>query len=34
MEYEVRYYYSEEKIRDIIKRLDALGLNKGLRTYK
>ena len=34
MEYEVRFYYSEEKVRDIIKRLDALGLNKGLRTYE
>ena len=34
MEYEVRYYFSDEGIKKIIEKLDASGLSKGLRTYE
>ena len=34
MEYEVRYYFSNEKIKDVIKKIEELGLDKGLRTYE
>lgn len=34
MEYEVRYYFSPEKIKDIISKLDSSNLNKGLKTYE
>ena len=34
MEYEVRYYFSEEKIKDVIKRIEGLGLKKSLKTYE
>ena len=34
MEYEVRYYFSEEKVKEVIKRIEDLGLKKSLRTYE
>ena len=34
MEYEVRYYFSPERIKDIIGELDSSDLTKGLKTYE
>ena len=34
MEYEVRYYFSEKGIKDILKKIESLGLNKSLRTFE
>ncbi len=34
MEYEVRYYFSSERIKDIISELDSSDLTKGLKTYE
>ena len=34
MEYEVRYYFSEEAIKEIISKLDVSDLKKSLRTYE
>ena len=34
MEYEVRFYYSQERIKDIISKLDSSGLNRSLKTYE
>ena len=34
MEFEVRYYFSSAGIKDIIKKIESLDLNKALRTYE
>ncbi len=34
MEFEVRYYFSSDGIKDIIGKIESLGLKKSLRTYE
>ena len=34
MEYEVRFYYSSDKVKEIIRRLEETDLKKSLRTYE